>query len=49
LETGEAAGGLKQKNTDALIGGVAQILADEGIRLADSTLLLKPLLAARAC
>lgn len=37
---------LKQKNTDALIGGVAQILADEGIRLADSTLLLKPLLAA---
>src|ERR1700722_3089985 len=37
--------GLKQKNTDALIGGVAQILADEGIRLADSTLLLKPLLA----
>src|SRR6202167_6672303 len=26
--------GLKQKNTDALIGGVAQILADEGIRLA---------------
>jgi len=38
--------GLKQKNTDALIGGVAKILADEGIRLADSTLLLKPLLAA---
>ena len=37
--------GLKQKNTDALIGGVAKILADEGIRLADSTLLLKPLLA----
>jgi UDP-2,3-diacylglucosamine hydrolase len=37
--------GLKHKNTDALIGGVAQILADEGIRLADSTLLLKPLLA----
>jgi DUF1009 family protein len=38
--------GLKQKNTDALIGGVAKILADEGIRLTDSTLLLKPLLAA---
>src|SRR6202167_1413122 len=38
-------GVLKQKNTDSLIGGVAQILADEGIRLADSTLLLKPLLA----
>jgi UDP-2,3-diacylglucosamine hydrolase len=37
--------GLKQKNTDALIGGVAQVLAAEGIRLADSTLLLKPLLA----
>jgi DUF1009 family protein len=36
---------LKEKNTDALIGGVARILADEGIRLADSTLLLKPLLA----
>lgn len=27
------------------MAGVAQILADEGIRLADSTLLLKPLLA----
>ena len=36
---------LKEKNTDALIGGVAKVLADEGIRLADSTLLLKPLLA----
>jgi len=36
---------LKQKNTDALIGGVAKVLADEGIHLADSTLLLKPLLA----
>jgi hypothetical protein len=36
---------LNQKNTDALIGGVAEILAEEGIRLADSTLLLKPLLA----
>ena len=31
-------GALKQKNTDALIGGVAKVLADEGIRLADSTL-----------
>jgi DUF1009 family protein len=38
-------GSLKQKNTDALIGGVARVLEDEGIRLADSTLLLKPLLA----
>jgi len=38
---------LKQKNTDGLIGAVAKVLADEGIRLADSTLLLKPLLAAK--
>jgi hypothetical protein len=36
---------LRGKNTDALIGGVAKILEDEGIRLADSTALLKPLLA----
>src|SRR5882672_7582329 len=36
---------LPGKNTDALIGGVAKVLADEGIRLADSTALLKPLLA----
>ena len=36
---------LKEKNTDALIGGVAKILTDEGIRLVDSTALLKPLLA----
>ena len=36
---------LKQKNTEGLIGAVAKVLADEGIRLADSTLLLKPLLA----
>lgn len=36
---------LKEKNTEALIGGVAKILADEGIHLVDSTLLLKPLLA----
>lgn len=38
-------GSLKEKNTESLIGGVAKVLADEGIRLADSTLLLKPLLA----
>lgn len=38
-------GALKQKNTDGLIGAVAKVLADEGIQLADSTLLLKPLLA----
>ena len=36
---------LKQKNTESLIGGVAKVLEDEGIRLVDSTLLLKPLLA----
>ncbi len=36
---------LKQRNTDALIGGVVQVLEEEGIRLADSTMLLKPLLA----
>lgn len=37
---------LDTKNTDALIGGVQKVLADEGITLADSTLLLKDLLAA---
>lgn len=36
---------LREKNTDALIGGVQKVLEDEGIRLTDSTLLLKPLLA----
>jgi DUF1009 family protein len=36
---------LKEKNTDALIGGVARVLESEGIHLADSTLFLKPLLA----
>ncbi len=36
---------LPQRNTDALIGGIAQVLAKEGIRLGDSTALLKPLLA----
>ena len=40
---------LETKNTDALIGGVAQVLKDEGIELADSTLLLKDLLAPKAC
>jgi UDP-2,3-diacylglucosamine hydrolase len=34
---------LPQKNTDALIGAVAHVLEDEGIRLVDSTLFLKPL------
>lgn len=32
---------LKQKNTDALIGGVAQALSNEGIELIDSTFFLK--------
>ncbi len=36
---------LREKNTDALIGGVVKILEGEGIRLGDSTRLLKPLLA----
>jgi DUF1009 family protein len=36
---------LPQKNTDALIGGVIGILAEEGIRVVDSTSLLKPLVA----
>ena len=36
---------LPQKNTDALIGGVAKVLHEEGIVLEDSTLFLQPLLA----
>jgi DUF1009 family protein len=36
---------LREKNTDSLIGAVVKVLADEGIHLVDSTLLLKPLLA----
>jgi DUF1009 family protein len=36
---------LPGNNTEALIGGVAKILEDEGIRLTDSTALLKPLVA----
>jgi UDP-2,3-diacylglucosamine hydrolase len=38
---------LPAKNTDGLIGGVIRVLEDEGIRLRDSTALLKPLLADR--
>lgn len=34
---------LPRKNTDSLIGAVAKILEDEGIKLVDSTLFLKPL------
>lgn len=36
---------IETKNTEGLIGGVAKVLRDEGIELADSTLLLKDLLA----
>ena len=36
---------LPSKNTDGLIGGVIQVLRDEGIELRDSTFLLKPMLA----
>jgi len=36
---------LGARNTDALIGGVARVLADEGITLIDSTAYLEPLLA----
>src|SRR5580700_4733849 len=35
---------LPRKSTDALIGGIARVLQDEGIQLVDSTLFLKPLL-----
>jgi DUF1009 family protein len=34
--------GLKHKNTDSLIGGVARVLEEAGISLVDSTALLKP-------
>jgi DUF1009 family protein len=37
---------LKAKNTDALIAAVADVLRDKGIELLDSTLFLRPLLAA---
>jgi DUF1009 family protein len=37
--------GLKHKNTDALIGGIARVLEESGITLLDSSLLLKPFLA----
>ena len=36
---------LAQKNTDSLIGAVADLLAEAGITLVDSTLFLRPLLA----
>jgi len=34
--------GLKHKNTNSLIGGVARVLEESGIALVDSTTLLKP-------
>ena len=34
--------GLKHKNTDSLIGGIAKVLEENGISLLDSTILLKP-------
>ena len=37
--------GLKHKNTDSLIGGVARVLEEAGISLVDSTILLKPHMA----
>jgi len=37
---------LKENNTSALIGGIQEVLHNEGIELVDSTRLLKPLLAA---
>jgi DUF1009 family protein len=36
---------LRTRNTDALLGAVAKVLADEGITLENSTSLLEPLLA----
>src|SRR5438105_14213313 len=36
---------LRTRNTDALLGAVAKVLADEGIILENSTALLEPLLA----
>jgi len=36
---------LGTRNTDSLLGAVAKVLADEGIRLENSTALLEPLLA----
>ena len=36
---------LETRNTDALIGGIIRILEQEGVRVLDSTGLLKPLLA----
>jgi DUF1009 family protein len=40
-----ALGKLRAKNTDGLIGAVAQVLGDHGIEVVNSTTLLEPLLA----
>ncbi len=40
-----ALAGLKRKNTDALIGAFVRMLEGRGIRVVDSTLFLKPLIA----
>lgn len=40
-----ALAGLKRKNTDALIGAFVRMLEGRGLRVVDSTLFLKPLLA----
>ena len=42
---GRADDGIKSKNTDAIIAGVADVLREHGIELLDSTTFLKPLLA----
>ena len=39
--------GCKSRNTDALIGAVADVMREHGIELIDSTALLQPLLARR--
>jgi UDP-2,3-diacylglucosamine hydrolase len=39
--------GLKHKNTDSLIGGIAKVLEENGIFLIDSTVLLKPYLVSQ--
>jgi DUF1009 family protein len=41
----DALGQLERRNTDALIGAFVQMLESRGIQVADSTLLLQPLLA----
>src|SRR2546421_8257219 len=43
LKLAELLFSLPRKNTDALIGAVARVLEEEGIRLVDSTRFLKPL------